>query len=345
MTDRSPLDSWALIVLTWKNVEDTLACIRSIFASGPVPAAIWLVDNGSGQAITRQLIDGFADLGPVPHQPDILNGRYQGLEPGLFTGFHLFIHQENEGFAGGNNPAIRLAIDQGFDQIQILNNDTVVTEGFFGRLQETVKQHPEIPVWTPVIVYHDQPDLIWNAGGFLTWWGDRRYLGAKTPRAAFPISGFEPVTFITGCCLLATREVWALNDGLSDRFFFGEEDYQFSMMLKSNQITAAVDWSACLMHKVSASVKRETGQIGLGMMAIHHLNRLVNMREWKPGFSYQIWKVFYLGYAAFMVWWKRWFPLPVMVRFVGFLMKESASRQSVSRDDFIRIRSLTFLKD
>ncbi|NUQ81882.1 MAG: glycosyltransferase family 2 protein [Bacteroidetes bacterium] len=345
MTDRSPLGSWALIVLTWKNVEDTLACIRSIFASGPVPAAIWLVDNGSGSEITHPLIDGLAGLDPVIHRPVIRNGRYQGLEPGPVTGFHLFLHQENEGFAGGNNPAIRLGLDHGFEQIQILNNDTVVPAGFFGQLQGTVMKHPQIPVWTPVILYHDRPDLIWNAGGFLTWWGDRRYLGAKKPRTDFPAEGYQPVTFITGCCLLATGKVWALNDGLSDRFFFGEEDYHFSMMLKANQIIAAVDWSSSLQHKVSVSVKRETGRIGLGMMAIHHLNRLVNMAQWKSGFSYRIWKGFYLGYAAFLVWWKRWFPLPVMIRFLRFLLKESANRQSVTRDDFLRIRSLTFLKD
>lgn len=95
-----------------------------------------LVDNGSRE----------------DHETD-----YKAVYPDL-----VYIRSDkNLGFAGGNNLGVRVATG---DYLLFLNNDTEITENLIEVLSEELESNPEIGLLSPLIIYHQQPEIIQYAG-------------------------------------------------------------------------------------------------------------------------------------------------------------------------------------
>jgi GT2 family glycosyltransferase len=83
--------------------------------------------------------------------------RFKASYPGL-----KYLRSEvNLGFAGGNNLGIQQATG---DYILMINNDTELIPGFIAQLIAEMLAHPEIGILSPLILYHDDPDIIQYAG-------------------------------------------------------------------------------------------------------------------------------------------------------------------------------------
>ncbi|WP_316847705.1 glycosyltransferase [Pedobacter psychrodurus] len=83
--------------------------------------------------------------------------RFKASYPGL-----KYIRSEiNLGFAGGNNLGIQQATG---DYILMINNDTELIPGFIAQLIAEMHAHPEIGILSPLILYHDDPDIIQYSG-------------------------------------------------------------------------------------------------------------------------------------------------------------------------------------
>ena len=76
---------------------------------------------------------------------------------------------ENGGTAGGNNAGFRYCLEQGFDYVLVLNNDTVLTADFLAKL---VAAADERTVVAPkILYYHDHGIISTHAGDFDWRWG------------------------------------------------------------------------------------------------------------------------------------------------------------------------------
>jgi hypothetical protein len=93
-----------IVVLNWNGWDDSIRCIESIYAAQE-NALIWLVDNASQE-------DKSADL------------------QSLFPKVRLILFDKNYGWAVGNNKAIKIAADEGFEYIYLINNDCLVEKRF-----------------------------------------------------------------------------------------------------------------------------------------------------------------------------------------------------------------------
>lgn len=101
----TPEISIAIILVNWDGYAYTKACLDSL-EKVPEPAfQVILVDNGSQNSEGEQLKAQFPQV-------------------------HLIANQDNLGFTGGNNVGIRYALEQGFEQVLLLNNDTTVAPSF-----------------------------------------------------------------------------------------------------------------------------------------------------------------------------------------------------------------------
>jgi len=67
----------------------------------------------------------------------------------------------NLGFAGGNNLGLKHASGE---YILMINNDTELIPGFIEQLIAEMSAHPEIGILSPLILYHDDPDIVQYAG-------------------------------------------------------------------------------------------------------------------------------------------------------------------------------------
>lgn len=99
-----------VIVLHYRGLADTLACVGSLLAQRGVGVDVLVVDNGSGDDLAAAL----AGLGDVA----------------------VLRLAENQGWAGGNNRGIEWARARGAEAVCLLNNDTLVPEGSIEALAE-----------------------------------------------------------------------------------------------------------------------------------------------------------------------------------------------------------------
>lgn len=227
----------AVVVVTWNGWADTAACLDSLRRISHRPLSIIVSDNGSVDETLPRLASDFPEV-------------------------HVVENGENLGFAGGNNRGIARALTMAADGILVLNNDTIVEPGFIEPLVAALTEDANLGVVSPVITYPDDRG-IWFAGSEIdetTSLVHHRQFALWPPQRGLPERISTPS--VTGCCLLARREVFEQVGGFDERFFLIFEDADWSMRIRRAGFRAAVIPESRIQHHVSASFAR--GRPGLG---------------------------------------------------------------------------------
>lgn len=271
-----------IIILNWNGEKDTLACLESFKESENIRYLPIVVDNGSESKSLNKLKEGCSeifkvivylredqiDASKVLIRETICNNPIKDI---LF-----FIENfENYGFAKGNNIGAKIAQIIDSDWVMLLNNDTEIVKNTLTVLDNFIEENNDIVAVTPQIRLFDPNNKIWNCGGQLTYFGSRKYLYADQNINVVPKNGFSLITFITGCALLFQHKKTGL---LTEDFFFGEEDYEFSLRLKNNKFKIACVFESVIYHKVGATIKKNNNAINT--IYIYYINRLINTRNY-----------------------------------------------------------------
>src|SRR3989344_4137683 len=127
---KAPLVS--IIIVNWNGGEVFRNCLKTLKALKFSDYELIIVDNGSS--------DGTQELANIKNK-------------------------NNLGFANGNN--------QGYEKsrgkyVWLLNNDTLVKPDILTKLVKYLDQNPDVGVVQPKIRIMDKPELLDNAGSFLT---------------------------------------------------------------------------------------------------------------------------------------------------------------------------------
>ena len=234
----------AIIVLNWKQPKLTIETITSLLKIKHTlfNYEIILVDNGS----TDDSIEKF-------------NKEYQDnpLLKVLNTGANL-------GYAGGNNFGIDYALNHNFDFLVLLNNDVLVAPNF---LEELFKESDNYDIIGPKIYFapgyefhkdrYSQKDLgkvIWSMGGQMDW--DNIY-GSNISIDEIDHGQFHKninnVDFVSGCCLMAGRQVFETIGKLDDKYFMYFEDVDFCQRAKLAKFKMACIPKSIIWHLNSGS--------------------------------------------------------------------------------------------
>ena len=255
----------AIIILNWNGADDTLACLDSL-AKAQGSFFVVVTDNGSAD--------------------DSLQ-RIKEYAAGSSLDIRLLELEHNYGFAVGNNKAVQYARQFDPDSYLLLNNDTEVTPDFLIRLEEYRKTHDEYQVLTPRINYYYDKERIWNCGGMLRF-GFRRYRYAEAHQNRVLNKKPFRIGFVTGCALYFTPQV--IYDGFSpftDRFFFGEEDFDFSMRMNHRGFKMACVTDSVIYHKVGSAGNR---MVKSGKVFLHLLNRYIDIRLNNGRLFFMLWR-------------------------------------------------------
>jgi len=214
------------IVLNWCDEAVTADCIQSLLASDYSALEILLVDNASPDKSFEGLRASFPEIAF------------------LQTG-------ENLGYAGGNNRGIELALDDNPKYILIINNDTVLDIDTVRKLVD-VAENQEVQVGgvVPKILYYDEPQRIWYAGGEFSY---LRGLGLHwregdldQPDAPEEI---RKITFMTGACCLFSAKALRQLEGFDENFFAYVEDADLSLRLAQAGYQMYYNPEARLLHR------------------------------------------------------------------------------------------------
>lgn len=256
-----PHPSVAVIVLNWNGGSDTLACLESLGKLDYPNARVMVVDNGSTddsvEAIRRR-------------HPDI----------------RLMENGANLGFAGGNNPGIQAALDEGYEYVLLLNNDTVVDSALVTAFVEAAQAHPRAGVFGAKILCLSEPQRLWHAGGY---WNDD-WLNFVTHGAGEIDQGqFDTprqVDWVVGCAFFVRASVFRELGLLAPAFFLNFEEIDFCSRARRHGYACQYVPRARLWHRVSASMGGETSPM---RVYFNTRNRLLwARRNTRPGLRWRI---------------------------------------------------------
>ncbi len=236
----------AIIILNWKQPQLTVDTIESVLKikNTNFKYQIILVDNGS------------------PDQSlEIFKARYQKNKL-----IKILETKSNLGYAGGNNFGIKYALKNKFDYLMLLNNDVLVDPNFLQNLiNQTTKYDlvgPKI-YFAPGYEYHhdrytekERGKVIWSVGGKVDWnniYGSNLGID-EVDHGQFDLKN-EQIDFISGCCLMAKKEVFQKLKGLDDQYFMYFEDVDFCQRAKLNNFKMAYIPESVIWHINSGSTK------------------------------------------------------------------------------------------
>lgn len=218
----------AVVILTWNRRDDTLACLDSLRGEVGEADAVIVCDNGSR--------DGTEDA---------IRSRHPWAE--------LIQNGANLGFAGGNNPGLRSALDRGFEWVLLLNNDTTVPAGALAGLLAYAAPRPGVGAFQPLLVEADRTRFIDSAGQLLL-----RRTGAVDALMGRPVADAPagPVEVFGACAAAALLRASALRaSGLFDEDLFAiceDVDLMFRVRLAGLEVELVPQIR--LLHKRGISV-------------------------------------------------------------------------------------------
>ena len=219
-----------VILLNWNGYQDTIECVESCRKLSYPNFRILIIDNGS-----------------TDNSEAILRERFPDIEL-IQTGANL-------GFAGGNNIGARYANEHGADYVWLLNNDTVVDTEALSALVHVAEGDKTVGMVGSKIVYYDKPRQFWYAGAVLE--PDRPYLLHHRGLNEEDRGQFNDTCetgYITGCSLLARRDMMDIVGLLDDDLFLYFEDADWSARARAKGWKLLYCPASLVHHKVSLSV-------------------------------------------------------------------------------------------
>ena len=220
----------AAVVLNYRTPDDTFLAVRSLLRSARVLDRVIVVDNDDRESC-RDLLHRWGDRVTYRH-----TGR-------------------NLGYAGGMNVGIREALAAGADLVLVVNSDVVVAPDAVGVLERALAATPGAGIAGPVVVSRQAPDLVATRGmhyapstGRMRHHGVGATLGEAAPAPVTVVGG------VSGCCLLARREVIEATGGFDEAYFFGFEDLDLCLRARDAGFTTIVAGRATALHEGRRSI-------------------------------------------------------------------------------------------
>lgn len=220
------MKSIACILINYRFPEDTLACLRSLSASGAEAFKVFLVNNFPGDGSGAPLQAYLRESGMA----------FRYFEPG-----------ENLGYTGGMNLGIEAALAEDIPTVLVLNNDTVLAPDFSAQALAAVRAHPD-EVIAGCVLDSETGRPSHNIGRLSPWTGlvrdifDRGYSG--------------DIDFVSGCMMFVPAKVFRAVGLFDDRYFMYREDFDFCLRLRDHKVGIRYVPSIVVEHKVSSSTDR-----------------------------------------------------------------------------------------
>ncbi|NVO02404.1 MAG: glycosyltransferase family 2 protein [Bacteroidetes bacterium] len=326
--------SIAIIILNWNGYNDTIACLKSIAECNYNNFEIILLDNASADNSVNQIKKWINEDQEISARKFQLKGNSVNSEIlKEDIGITFIENSENFGFAKGNNIGIAEALKEGFGYVMLLNNDTVVEKNFLDELISFFEKNKEYSVASPQIRYYSKPEIIWNCGGLISNYGSRKYFYDDKNYSELPETDFLTISFITGCALIAKAEVFQNYGALTEAFFFGEEDFEFSMRMKKLNVKVACVLNSLIYHKVSSSISAASNVL-IGKIYIYYLNRFINLKSFMNPLKWHTWRLTYTIYIFLLLKKKHHFRTKTIRTFIKSLLKDSKKLSGVDKQIF-----------
>jgi GT2 family glycosyltransferase len=219
-----------IVIVNWNGLEDTSELLKSLSKISYSNFFIVIVDNNSA------------------------NDEAEKLEKSGQAKTHIIKCKENLGFAGGNNIGIKYSLEQKADYILLLNNDTKVNPDFLEILVSKYESTDKAGIVAPRINYFDVPQKIWSDGGYISRLRGSGFAYSDKLETEVDNSD-KSVTFVSGCCMLISRDVSNKVGLFDENYFLYTEDTDLCQRIIKAGYKIFVSPRSKIYHKVSNSSK------------------------------------------------------------------------------------------
>ncbi len=224
-----------IVVLNHNGWQDARECVMSLRGQSAIDRRIIVVDNGSTDESVLRLAE-IADGNQVV----------------------LLRSDVNRGIAGGNNIGVQYALDGGADFVLILSNDTIAAPDLVDRLLELAAADQRTGAVGAKILYSAAPDRIWFCGGRMNPWLARApHVGANTLDGPFLPRDLQ-TDVLMACVMLVRREVFETLGLFDERYFFQNEDLEFSWRMRRAGWKIKVHMGTHVLHKIGRTIATES---------------------------------------------------------------------------------------
>lgn len=240
----------AIVIINWNSYEVTRTTILSLRKTTFTIYDIILIDNYSTDGSIELLEKEFMDI-------------------------VILKSNENLGFAGGNNIGIQYSIEQGYEFTMLLNNDVEVESNFLEPLVSHLDCNQEIGAVQPLIYFHHDRTLIWNAGCKYNSWLGITISKGYNQRDKDQNERFKDkkIDWITGCAFMVRTNILKEVGALNTKFFIYYEDVDLSFRIKKAGYQLAYVPQSIIYHIAGVSHKsKEKTKEGYISSKVHYLN-------------------------------------------------------------------------
>lgn len=209
----SPLVS--VIILNWNGKKFLHTCLSSLTQITNPRIEIIVVDNNSSDDSVLFMKENFPKV-------------------------RVIASRKNNGFAGGNNIGARAATGQ---YLLFLNNDTKVTKIFLIPMIEAYKRDSSIGCIQPEMRVMNHPDLLDEAGAYLTMSGFLYHYGYRKEYRLSMYRTTRVVFSAKGACMLIPKRAFDQVGGFDEDFFifFEETDLCHRLWLAGYKVVYQPD--------------------------------------------------------------------------------------------------------
>ena len=225
----SDLPKACVVVLNYNGTKDTADCIESLQNLNYPDFKILLVDNASKDKSWKEILKKY------PLVSVLENDR-------------------NLGYAGGNNAGIRWALKSGFEDVFILNNDTLVDSQALLLLETFSLGNPKATILGPKVLSYGAQPFIHSLGTSMDWFRLRPrisfYGRSETEGGSKP----RPMPIIPGSALLLKNRLLSKGGFFNEDFFLIHEDADLCLRnLREGYLNMVVP-EARVFHKESRTM-------------------------------------------------------------------------------------------
>jgi hypothetical protein len=216
----------AAVVLNWHGADLTVAATRSLRHD---VTHVFVVDNASGG-------DELEKLAPIAGLPNVT----------------VTVNASNQGYAGGCNRGIELALVGGYDAILVVNNDAVARPGAIEKLAARLATEPGVGAVGPAVVQTGTERLLHTTCRFDCATGTHGWQHRDAELVQLSASPLE-TDYISGEAFLVRAEVLSSCGTFDERFFCYFEDVDWGLRVRDAGWRLEVVPDAIFDHVLSAS--------------------------------------------------------------------------------------------
>lgn len=224
----------AAIILTYSDIEKTVACLKAVHAQTEVPYRIVVCDNGSGNEYADKIYEEWIKIAGE-HNLDEPVEVYASDRSGAKLVFLRL--EENKGVGGGFNEALRfLLYDTECQAFWVMHHDTEPKNYVLSALLEHVQEGEEKIGLVGTTLIYKESDLQECAGGgyWRKWVGKAKLLDSGYDKFSHSDQKEieQKLDYVNGASCLISRELINAVGLYDERLYMFYEDVEYGLRAK-----------------------------------------------------------------------------------------------------------------